>query len=392
MKTVLYVNGPERFPDRRRIVGLTQYARLRGWNLQTVEALKSKSQLKKLIRIWQPDGFVVSCGAGLNKIPEKHYGGIPVVFSKHPGSTSIVKENCIFNDAKSTVELAVKELLLLNLENYAYIGWIQQTGWSIDRKKTFASLMALHGRHVHIFEPSDYSCTSGELANRLAEWIGSLPHPIGILAANDQVARGVASACRLAHLSIPNDVSVIGIDNDEELCEGVDPTISSIDIDFTLSGHLAGAILERLMANPGLAPSHTVYPPLRLVRRKSSRRFERQDSVVEKAAERIRRESCGGLTAEDVLRDFPCSRRMAEIRFRSVIGRSILQEIRRTRLEAAQILLVRTPMINMDAIAAQCGYGSLSAFSTFFRRETGLSPSAWRKRHPQTPKTENGSR
>ena len=367
------------FPDRRRIAGLSEYARLHGWNLQTVEALKSAGQLKELIRIWKPDGFVVSCGAGFNRFPEKCFDGIPVVFSKHPDMTDAVKENCVFNDAKATVELGAKELLSLNLEYYAYIGWVKRTGWSVKREKTFESLMALHGRRVHVFKPSAHGCTSGELASHLAGWLVSLPHPIGILAVNDQIACRVASACRLAHLTIPDDVALIGIDNDEELCEGSDPTITSIDLDFTVSGRLAGKVLDHLMSNPNETPSHTVYPPLRLVRRKSSRRFAKHDAIVEKAVERIRREACEGLTADAVLQDFPCSRRMAEIRFRSILGRSILEEIRRIRLETAQILLMRTPTLGMDAIASRCGYGSLSAFSTFFRHETGQSPSAWRK-------------
>ena len=381
MKTVIFVYGAEKFPDRRRLAGLTEYARSRGWNLQPVEAVKSVRQLKEVIRIWQPDGFVVSCGAGFNRIPETCFGGIPVVFSKHPGLLATVKENCVFNDVKATVELAAKELLSLNLEDYAYIGWLKQTSWSVERKKAFASLMSIHCRHVHVFEPSAHRSTSEDLAKRLAGWIASLPHPIGILAVNDQIAGRVASACRLAHLTIPDDVALIGIDNDEEVCEGSDPTLSSIDLDFTESGRLAGKVLDHLMSNPKTPPSHTVYPPLRLVRRKSSRRFTKQDVLVEKAVERIRREACTGLTANAVLQGFPCSRRMAEIRFRSILGRSILEEIRRIRLETAQILLVRTPTLGMDAIASRCGYGSLSAFSTFFRHETGLSPSAWRKKN-----------
>ena len=379
MKTVIYMNGTERFPDRRRIAGLSEYARARGWNLQTVEALKSVGQLKELIRIWKPDGFVVSCGAGFNRIPEKYFGGIPVVFSKHPSLTGAAKENCVFNDAKATVELGAKELLSLNLEDYAYIGWLKRTSWSVERERTFLSLMTLHGRRVHVFKPPAHGCTSGELPNLLAGWLVSLPHPIGILAVNDQVACWVASACRLSHLTIPDDVALIGTDNDEELCEGSDPTLSSIDLNFAESGRLAGQVLDRLMSNPKATPSHTVYPPLRLVRRKSSRRFAKHDAVVERAIERIRREACGGLTADAVLQGFPCSRRMAEIRFRSILGRSILEEIRRIRLENAQILLMRTPTLGMDAIASRCGYGSLSAFSTFFRQETGQSPSAWRK-------------
>ena len=359
-----------------------EYARPRGWNIQSVGALQSAEQVKELIRIWNPDGFIVSCGAGLNNLPKACFNGIPVIRSENPGSAKAEMDvNCVFNDAKATTELAVKELLLLNLDDYAFVGWLKQTRWSVERKRMMKSLMGLHNRRIHVFEPSVRKCAQRELANALARWLEALPHPVGVLAVNDQIASGVVSACCLAHLTIPDDVAVLGIDNDEEICEGSAPTLSSIDLDFTESGRLAGRALDSLMANPKAALSHTAYPPLRLVRRESTRRFAKRDAIVESSVERIRREACEGLTVEEILKSFPCSRRMAEIRFRSILGRSILQEIRRVRLETAQNLLLRTPALGIDAIAIRCGYGSLAAFSTFFRHETGQSPSQWRHTH-----------
>ena len=114
-----------------------------------------------------------------------------------------------------------------------------------------------------------------------------------------------------------------------------------------------------------------------LVRRKSTGRFKRIDKDVSRAVERIRREACNGISARNITDDFDCSRRMAEIRFRNVIGHSILQEIRQVRLENAKRLL-RNPGLSMNFIANNCGYGSPSAFSFFFRAETGQSPSSWR--------------
>jgi LacI family transcriptional regulator len=191
------------------------------------------------------------------------------------------------------------------------------------------------------------------------------------------MALRIVSACHLAGLSIPDDVAVLGIDNDEELCEGMHPTISSIVLGFVDSGRLAAETLDQLISTPHAKPEHVMYPPLRLVRRESTRRLVKHDSDVAKAAERIRLEACNGLTADDIVNNFPCSRRMAELRFRKLIGRSILQEIRSVRLETAQHLL-RTSSLGMDFIANKCGYGSLSSFSVFFHKETGFSPSAWR--------------
>ncbi len=377
MKTVLYVNGTEKFQDRQRLAGVTEYARQHGWNLQSVEPLQSSTQAKELIRIWNPDGFIVCRGATLNQLPTKCFGKAPVLFSHNPISDKGAKENCIFNDSSATVEMAVKELLSLDLNSYAFVGWHKATGWSIQRKLVFKSIMDMHGKKAHVFEPSERKCSPNTLSSELAGWLAHLPRPLGVLGANDQIAHQIIRACHLIHMEVPEDVAVIGIDNDEELCESTQPSISSIDVGFAASGLIAAEVLDRLMSSPNIAPLHVKFPPLCLVRRKSTRRFRKYDKDVSKAVERIRREACTGLSARDITEDFDCSRRMAEIRFRNIIGHSILQEIRQVRLETAKRLL-RNPGLGMDFIANSCGYSSPSTFSIFFRAETGQSPSSWR--------------
>lgn len=377
MKTVLYVNGTEKFQDRQRLAGVMEYAQQHGWNLQSVEPLQSPTQAKELIRIWKPDGFIVCRGAALNPLPAKCFGNTPVLFSHNPISDKGAKENCIFNDPCATVEMAVKELLSLNLDGYAFVGWNKPTGWGTQRRLVFNSLMEMHGKQAYVFEPSEHKCSPNTLSSKLAKWLSTLPHPLGVLGANDQIAHQIIRACHLVHLEVPDDVAVVGIDNDEELCESARPSISSVDIGFAASGLVAAAELDRLMTSPGIAPIHVKFSPLCLVRRKSTRRFKKIDKDVSRAVERIRREACNGISARDITKDFDCSRRMAEIRFRNVIGHSILQEIRQVRLETAKRLL-RNPGLGMNFIANNCGYGSPSAFSIFFREETGQSPSSWR--------------
>ena len=377
MKTVLYVNGTEKFQDRQRLAGVTEYAQQHRWNLQSVEPLQSPKQAKELVRIWKPDGFIVCRGVLLNQLPTKCFGGVPVIFSHNPFAKKGPKENCIFNDSNATVEMAVKELLSLNLNGYAFVGWHKPTGWSIQRKLVFNSLMGMHGKKAHVFEPSERKCSPSTLSSSLAEWLSTLPRPLGVLGANDYIAHQIIRACHLIHMEVPEDVAVIGIDNDKELCESTQPSISSIDVGFAASGMIVAESLDRLMSSPGIAPLHIKYPPLCLVRRKSTRRLKKIDNDVSMAVERIRREACNGISASDITSDFNCSRRMAEIRFRKIIGHSILQEIRQVRLEAAKRLL-RNPGLGMSFIANNCGYSSPSAFSIFFRAETGQSPSSWR--------------
>ena len=146
--------------------------------------------------------------------------------------------------------------------------------------------------------------------------------------------------------------------------------------------------LARLVAGKReTAPA--VYPPLWVVRRASTTRLGRSDEAVARALERIRREACGGLAARDVLKDFGAPRRTAETRFRAAVGRSILGEIRRVRLEEAKRCLAEGKK-SIDAISFLCGYASAAAFSTFFRAETGTTPTKWRTaaagRKPEIPR------
>ena len=211
MKTIIYVSGTDKVQDRRRLFGLTEYATRHGWNLQTVEAMQSPQQVKELMRIWKPDGIIVCRGAALNDLSAKSFGKTPVLFSHNPGTRKVPMENCIFSDANAVVELAAKELLSLNLSAYAFVGWFKPIGWCTQRRSAFESFMQMHGRRIHIFEPSEHKCSSNTITAHLADWLSTIPRPLGVLTANDQIAQRIVSACHLARLDVPDDVAVMGI-------------------------------------------------------------------------------------------------------------------------------------------------------------------------------------
>lgn len=377
MKTVLYVKYSEKFSDRRKLAGVSEYAHAQGWNLQAVEKVERTDQLTELLRLWKPSGIIVNQSAGTNRISPSLLVDVSTVFFHYPVEDGVPSENCVFNDAKETAAIAARELLTLNLGQYAFVGWDKPVPWSESRKAEFARIMTLHGKNVSVFVPNPKDQRSDRLAAALKTWLKRMPAPVGIFAANDRIAVSVVSACNLAGLSIPDDVAVIGVDNDEEICEGTHPSLSSVEIDFFAAGHLAAETLDRLMSKRVRGPLFVRYPPCRVVRRESTRRFARLDRTVSQAVELIRREACNGLGSHDVINLFGCSRRMAEIRFRAALGRSILSEIRNVRLETAKTLLVnRTTQLGF--VANRCGYRSLAAFSVFFRAETGVTPSGWR--------------
>ena len=385
MKTVIYVNGPGKYPDRRKLSGVHDYAVSQGWNLQSVERLESTADIKAHIKLWSPAGFIVNRAGNQNKLPPSAFGGIPVVFFEHPVSRNAKDAIRVYNDSAATAASAAKELLSLDFENYAYVNWLSPTSWDKIRQDEFKRLVSLYGRRCVVFKPTQ--TTANKVISAIAGWLKTRPMPIGVFAANDRMAAHVASACKLLGLSVPNDVAIIGVDNDEEICEGQSPTLSSIELDYVAAGRIAAETLDAFMqGRGGRSPNAMMrsYPPGNVVRRMSTRLFAKSDKSIEAAVELIRREACKGITARDVIETIPCSRRMAELRFRTATGHSILEEILSIRMDMARQLLSQANPLPIDVIANRSGYKSLAAFSKAFHDKNGMPPTAWRQQQPAT--------
>ena len=385
MKTVIYVNGPGKYPDRRKLSGVHDYAMSHGWNLQSVERLESTADIKAHVKLWSPAGFIVNRAGNQNKLPPSAFGGIPVVFFEHPVSRNAKDAIRVYNDSAATAASAAKELLSLDFENYAYVNWLSPTSWDKIRQDEFKRLVSLYGRRCVAFKPTQ--TTANRVVSELANWLKAMPMPLGVFAANDMMAAHVSSACRLLGISVPNDVAIIGVDNDEEICEGQSPTLSSIELDYVAAGRIAAETLDAFMqGRGGRSPNAMMrsYPPGNVVRRMSTRLFAKSDKSIEAAVELIRREACKGITARDVIETIPCSRRMAELRFRTATGHSILEEILSIRMDMARQLLSQANPLPIDVIANRSGYKSLAAFSKAFHDKNGMPPTAWRQQQPAT--------
>ena len=175
-----------------------------------------------------------------------------------------------------------------------------------------------------------------------------------------------SAAASRTELKIPDEIAIVGVDNDELLCENTNPTLSSVMPDFRAAGEMASAMLARAMNNPKLKPVTQTFGPRLLVRRASSSRTQGTDREVLAALDLIRREACNGLKAKDVAARFPCSRRMAEIRFRAATGKSPLEAIQEIR-RAKALELLADPTRDRTAVANLCGYSSANALANFLR-------------------------
>lgn len=376
VETVIFIKAIDRHPDRRKLDGVREAAGHLGWRVQVSAPVSSTAEVAELEKFWDPVGYIVASGISKGSMPVTLFGKKPVVYFNLPDEQLYPASRCVHDDADAVARLAAKELLSLGLPRYGYVCDPGRPAWSEPRREAFARALALHGRHAEIFDPTECGWDNAAFTTSFAAWLRSGPLPMGIFAVTDATASHVASACTAAGLRLPDDIALIGVSNEESLCEGQAVTLSSIAMNYAAGGRLAVEKLARLAAGCEDA-GPAVYSPLWVVRRASTTRLGRTDEAVTRALERIRREACGGLAARDVLKGFECSRRSAETRFRAAVGRSILEEIRRVRLEASKRLLVEGHT-TIDAIAFQCGYASSAAFSTFFRAETGTTPTKWR--------------
>ena len=357
--------------------GVRDFAQGTDWNIQSVKFNGKPFPIRDLIRFWSPAGCIVEAsGNGLKPgmIPYRSFGSMPMVCIG--GDTTLTPRNatCVIHDAVAVGEAAARELMTLGFGHLAFIGW-KGHAWSDRRKDAFADALKLNGRElISIDLPS-----IDKGIHPLKRWLATLPKPCGILAASDAIAETALNACRLLSISVPDDIAVIGVDDDEAICENTMPTLTSIRPDFRQGGRFAARLLARKMLDPSDAVrTETTFSISGIVRRGSTRISRRRDDCVSAALERIWSKDGVRLTARDVLAMFPCSRRSAEMRFRQATGHSVLDELLKARINLAKRLLVDT-QFPASAVIESCGYGSSTYFRDAFRKETGVNPLVWRK-------------
>ena len=361
--------------------GVREFARDTDWTLHVLEYDGSPFPVADLMSVWSPIGCIVE-GSGTSvtseTMPYGDFGRIPVVYIGCEASLAPPNATRVVHDAASTANTAARELLSLGLSNFAFVG-AKDTIWSERRKNAFCAAIKANGRPAATL---DFSPWAGEYkieTQRLKKWLLALPKPCGIMAANDQLAETVLFICHSSNIPVPDDIAVIGVDNNESICENTTPSLTSVRPDFAQGGRLAAGLLTRKIKGSSKIKPETVFSVAGIVRRGSTRLLRIRDASVSAALERIWSPTGALLTAKDVLAEFTCSRRNAEIRFKRTTGRSILQELMSARLERAKSLLSQTSL-PIPEIAACCGYKFPAHFRNAFRAATGLNPLAWRKR------------
>jgi LacI family transcriptional regulator len=212
---------------------------------------------------------------------------------------------------------------------------------------------------------------------RLAEWLRGLPKPIGVMTTNDLMGQQLLEACQRLGIHVPEEVAVLGADDDEPICRIAYPPLSSVIINDHQRGYEAAALLDRMMAGQ-LAPVEPIFiEPTGVVTRASTDIMAIDDAAVVEALRFVRERCCDRITVDDVVREVPMSRSVLERRFRKFVGRSINSEIVRLRIDRAIQLLTETEL-ELKVIAQRAGFGSQSYMNAVFQMKVGKTPGSYR--------------
>lgn len=286
-------------------------------------------------------------------------------------------------DDQAIGKMAAAHLLERGLRHFAFVGHPGH-GYSVRRENAFRAAIAAAGHPVSSYlDPVSHFDPRGRLWAldlRVRRWLTALPRPVGVFACNDLWGAQLSEVCRQAGLAVPEEVAMLGVDNDDLLCELARPSLSSVAVPAEAVGSSAAALLDRLMAGRKPPRGPTLLGPIGVVSRQSSDVLAIADQDVAEAVRYIRDRGHEPIAIDAILDHVAVSRRSLERRFRRLLGRGIWDEIRRVHMGRAKELLATTSM-SMADVAEASGFSDNKHLSVVFRQELAQTPSEYRREH-----------
>lgn len=325
------------------------------------------------------------CGDGILARIDNHdvadaieQANVPVVNLR--GTVDGLSFPFIGSDNRAIAKLAADHLLERGLRHFAFCGFRRGYHPKIDERAAgFQQFIERAGGTFDALRDTARRRRSWEQEQAwIGRWIAGLPKPLGVLAANDDRGLQVLDACRRGGIAVPDQVAVLGVDNDEYLCSLSLPPLSSIDLNCEETGYRAAALLDRLMAGKRPPKRLPEIQPAGIIVRRSSDILATEDRDVVRAVQFIRDHACRPLQVKDVVQHVSISRSSLEPRVRAVTGRTIHQEIRKVQLNRAIELLADTD-VPIKQVAHSCGFKNVQYLTRVFRGAIGTTPAAFRQ-------------
>lgn len=282
-----------------------------------------------------------------------------------------------------TGQMAARYFIDKGFRRFGFFG-LKDVCWSDERYEGFRKEIKSQGLEDFLYKYNMQDIDRHWFYERsaLSEWLKGLPKPIGIMACDDNQGNNLIQACISAGIKIPQEASILGVDNDELLCNLSIPTLSSIAVDIEGGGFQVAQLIEKLVESPDSVFEDIVLQPVKIVPRISTAAFATGDSEIQKAVKFIHQNCRRKISVDDVVEQVALSRRLLEIRFKEVTGESIYQYILLLRLKTFAEMLLETneQVIN---IALSLGESDAKSISKKFKAVYGCSPNEYRLRNSE---------
>lgn len=357
--------------------GISTYSRTHGpWSI-FIDEWGPATSLPAWIKNWEGDGIIARIRS--QQMAERMLqSGVPIVDTLHQVSNLGLPG--VYSDDIAIAEIAFKHLLDRHLRHFAFVG-VERSNWSLRRRNAFAEIALQNGFECEQYAPLSRrrfveSWDGGQ--EDLGDWLESLPKPIGLMAAHDLRALCVLDACRRRNIAVPEQVAVVGVDNDDVFCEVIDPNLTSISHQAEQIGYEAAALLDRLIKGKAAPASPLMLPPKTLVSRRSTDIIAVDDLAVASALEFIRRNACAEINVALISQHVNLSRRTLERRFMKLVGKTPHQIIAEERLRRAKQLLVDTDF-TLEKIAVMAGFSSAAYLSVVIKEHEKCTPNEFRQ-------------
>jgi LacI family transcriptional regulator len=370
---------------RRILEGVSRYLRAnRPWSIY-VEQHELRSDLPGLLKRWTGDGIITrqATPSSVKLLARRRLAAVDLGDIYPPLGIARI------GSADGAIgRMAAEHLLERGFQSFGCCGFSEEH-WSKRRRTGFVAEINHAGRTCSVYESPRAGLKVWKSdQTKLVEWIRLLPKPVGIFATNDLRGQHVLDACARENVAVPEQAAVIGVDNDELLCNLCNPPLSSVIPDPERIGYEAAQWLDRLMRGETPTATEKEIPPQGIAVRQSSDVFAVSDPVLAKALSYIRERACEGMTVQDLVDHLHVSRSWLERSFRRLLSRSPQSAIRMVQIKRCKELLVTTTL-SLEKIAQLTGFEHPEYMSVVFKRETGDTPGRFRARQTATSNYKN---
>lgn len=357
--------------------GIISFIRSHGpWNIYLAEHGRGERPPQWLSN-WDGDGIIARVeNEMISRILSKLR--IPIVnLSSRP---LLSKVPLVTTDNEAIARLAFEHFAERGFRQFAFCGE-DRFVWSTQRGRHFDRLVRDAGFECAHYSRKDCHSDGGDAeTDAIARWVVSLPRPVAVFSCYDARGQQVLDACRRRDIAVPEEVAVLGVDNDDVLCNLAPVPMSSVIPNPLRAGFKAAELLNRMLANEQVSAEMHFIPPMGIATRQSTDVTATTDPHVARAARFIRENAFAGIDVGDVVAAVPVARRVLERRFRATLGRTLREEITRVQMQRVASLLVDTDL-SLAEIAERVGFKHVEYLTYVFKRETGQPPSVYRSRN-----------